>query len=63
MSEVCAISKAQKAQFLKYVWDVLMKNSCFRTPALSLIKRNIVRTQRQKFRYSALLLILRQNFG
>ena len=38
-----AIYKAQKAQFLNYAKDVSMKNSCFRTSASSLVKRNIVR--------------------
>ena len=42
--DVGAISKAQNEQFSKYVQNVFMKNSCFRTTASSLIKRNIVRT-------------------
>ena len=43
-SQVGAISKAQKAQFLNYAWDVFVKNSCFRTSASSSsIKRNIFR--------------------
>ena len=40
-----------------------MKNSCFRTSASSFsVKRNVVRIERQKFEYSTLLRILRQNF-
>ena len=35
-----------------------MKNSCFPTSASSLQKRNVVRIQRQKFGYGALLRIL-----
>ena len=37
-----------------------MRNSCFRTFAYSLIKRNIVRIQRQKFGCHTLLQILRE---
>ena len=58
-SKVGAISKARKAQSSKYAQDVFMENSCFRTSASYLVKRNIVRIQRQKFGQSALLRILR----
>ena len=38
-----------------------MKNSCFRTSASSLLKRTLVRIQRQKLGYSALLRIKRED--
>ena len=48
-----AISKAQKAQFLKYAWDVFMGNSCFQTSASSLLKSryssNITSRVRRKY--------------
>ena len=40
-----------------------MENFCFGTSASCLVKRKIVRIERQKFGYSAFLRILRQNFG